>query len=97
MKTIDLKKRKHSLAELLRLARSQSVLIRSTSGEDFLLEQADEFDREAAALGRSDKFMSFLDSRLKETGDIPLAEVLKKRGMRLRRNHGRQGRTRDVT
>jgi hypothetical protein len=53
MRTVDLTKEKHSLKELLTLAKSETLLIRSPSGEDFLLEQADEFDREVAALGSS--------------------------------------------
>jgi hypothetical protein len=80
MKTIDLSKEKHSVAELLALAKSDTVLIHSPSGDDFLLEQADEFDREVAALGRSDKFMSFLEQRSKETGDLPIGKVREKRG-----------------
>ena len=80
MKTIDLSKGKHSVAELLALAKSDTVLIHSSSGDDFLLEQADEFDREVAALGRSDKFMSFLEQRSKETGDLPIGKVREKRG-----------------
>ncbi len=80
MKTIDLSKEKHSVAELLALAKSDTVLIHSSSGDDFLLEQADEFDREVAALGRSDKFMSFLEQRSKETGDLPIGKVREKRG-----------------
>ena len=63
------------------LAKSETLLIRSPSGEDFLLEQADEFDREVAALGSSDKFMSFLDARSKEEEDIPLSEARSKRGL----------------
>jgi hypothetical protein len=81
MKTVDLREGHHSLSEVLTLAKSEAVLIHSASGEDFLLEQADEFDREVAALGASEKFMSFLDARAKETGDIPLEEVRKTRGM----------------
>ncbi len=63
--------------------KSETLLIRSPSGEDFLLEQADEFDREVAALGSSDKFMSFLDARSKEKEekDIPLSEARSKRGL----------------
>lgn len=80
MKTIDLSKGKHSVAELLALAKSGTVLIHSPSGDDFLLEQADEFDREVAALGRSDKFMSFLKQRSEETGDLPIGKVREKRG-----------------
>ncbi len=80
MKTIDLSRGKHSVAELLALAKSDTVLIHSSSGDDFLLEQADEFDREVAALGRSGKFMSFLEQRSKETGDLPIGKVREKRG-----------------
>jgi hypothetical protein len=81
MKTVDLREGDHSLSEVLTLVKSEAVLIHSASGEDFLLEQADEFDREVASLGRSEKFMSFLDARAKETGDIPLETVRKKRGL----------------
>jgi hypothetical protein len=44
-------------------------------------EQADEFDREVATLGTSEKFMSFLESRSKETGGIPLSKIREKRGL----------------
>jgi len=87
MKTIDLRKGRHSLKEVLVLAKSEAVLIHSPSGEDFLLENADEFDREVAALGGSEKFMSFLKTRSTEKGDIPLSTVSEKRGM-YRRLHG---------
>jgi hypothetical protein len=81
MKTVDLREGQHSLSEVLSLAKSESVLIHSASGEDFLLEQADEFDREVATLGASEKFMSFLEARAKETGDIPIEEVRRTRGI----------------
>lgn len=79
MRTIDLSKGKHSLSEVLALAKSGAILIHLPSGEDFLLEKADEFDKEVAALGGSDRFMSFLDARSKETGDIPISEIRGKR------------------
>lgn len=75
MKTVDLSKGRHSLSEVIALAKSEAVLIRSISGEDFILEQADDFDREAAALGSSAKFSSFLEARSKEAGDIPIEAV----------------------
>ena len=81
MKRIDLTREQHSLSEVLTLAKSEAVLIHAASGEDFLLEHADQLDREAAALGGSERFMSFLDTRSKEAGDIPLAKVREKRGM----------------
>ena len=78
---MDLSKEQHSLSEVLTLARSETVLIHSDSGEDFLPEHADEFDREVAALGSSDRFLSFLEGRSKQEGDIPLDELRKTRGM----------------
>jgi hypothetical protein len=81
MKRIDLTKEQHSLTDVLTLAKSEAVLIHSPSGEDFVLESADEFDREVAALGASEKFASFLEARSQETGDISLEEVRRKRGM----------------
>ncbi len=81
MKTVDLSKGMHSLAEVLTLAKSEAVLIHSVSGEDFVLEQADDFDREVAALGSSAKFLSFLEARSEETGDVSLEGLRRKRGL----------------
>ncbi len=81
MKTIDLRKGKHSLNEILTLAKSGAVLIRSAFGENFLLEPADEFDLEVAALGGSKKFTSFLDARSKEAEDMPISQVREKHGL----------------
>ena len=81
MKTIDLTREKRTLSELLALAKHDAVLIHLASGEDFLLEQADDFDKEVAALGASEKLMSFLQDRARERDEIPFAEVKKKRGV----------------
>jgi hypothetical protein len=81
MKVIDLKSEKHSIDDLISLAKSEAVLIHSLDGHDFILEEADEFDREVASLGTNDKFMSFLEERSKEENDIPLKEVTKRRGI----------------
>ena len=81
MITIDLSKQQPSLADVLAIAKSEPVVIHSGPGEDYLLEPADDFDREAAALGSSDSFMSFLAARSKEVGDIPIEEARRKRSM----------------
>jgi hypothetical protein len=78
LKTIDLGKGRHSLSEVLKLAKNQTVLLHSSSGEDFVIEHADEFDQEVAALGRSAKFTAFLEERSKETGDLAIREVCRK-------------------
>jgi hypothetical protein len=75
MKTIDLTQEHPSIDELLRLAVRHPVLIRNQNGQEFLLETADAFDREVAALSRSEGFMSFLAGRSKEPGETSLEEI----------------------
>ena len=80
MKTIDLTLEERTLAEVLALAKHERVLIRSATGDDFLVEPADAFDREVALLGRSERFMSFLQDRSNEAGGTPLADLRKQDG-----------------
>jgi hypothetical protein len=75
MKTLDLRHQTMTVEELLQLASSDSVLIRTSEGQEFFLESADEFDREVAMLGQSEKFMQFLAERAKERGTIPLERL----------------------
>ena len=75
MKRIDLTTEQHTLVELLELAESDDILIHSSAGEDYILERAHEFEREVAALGSSDKFISFLQARSDESDDLTLKQV----------------------
>ncbi len=52
MRRIDLTSEQHTLEELLALAESDDLLIHSSSGSDYVLERADEFEREVASLER---------------------------------------------
>lgn len=81
MKIVDLSRGEHSLSEVLDLARSEAVLIRSASGEAYFLEPADDIDLEVAEWGSSEKLSAFLQARSSETGDIPFSEIRKKRGL----------------
>lgn len=81
MKTIDLKQQKPSIDEILAMAKSEPVLIQGIDGGRYVLEEADEFEREVALLGKSQKFMRFLEERSKETGRKSIAQVAKKVGM----------------
>ncbi|MDI6794230.1 MAG: hypothetical protein QME81_15435 [bacterium] len=78
MKTIDLKDRKVSFDNLLTLAISDSLLILAKNGHEYILEEADEFEKEVMMLGQSERFMSFLEGRRKEKGTISLEEIERK-------------------
>ena len=75
MRTIDLRQEALSIDELLEMAAGETVLLRSKSGDEFILEAADAFDREVAELGRSQKFMAFLKEGLQEPGRIPIEDI----------------------
>jgi hypothetical protein len=75
MKTLDLRDESMTVEELLRIANFESVLIRTSAGQEYLLECADDFDREVAMLGQSEKFMQFLAERSKEEGTIPIERL----------------------
>jgi len=50
MKTVNLSKESPSVDELLAMARDKSVLVISNDGTTYLLEEADDFDREVRSL-----------------------------------------------
>ena len=66
MKTINLDKKAPSVDELLAIARREVVLLVSQDGTSFVLEEADDFEREVTQLGNSGKFMKFLKERTHE-------------------------------
>jgi len=78
MKTIDLTRQKINIKDLLRLANSDSLLIVSEDGHQYVLEEADAFDKEVAMLGESEKFINFLEVRSKEQATISIDELEKK-------------------
>ncbi|MCX7048663.1 MAG: hypothetical protein NTX50_24645 [Candidatus Sumerlaeota bacterium] len=81
MRTIDLSEETRTIAELLDWANQEPVLIHSKQGKDYVLEEADDFDQEAAMLGNSEKFMSFLHERTQTGKEIPAADVAQRLGI----------------
>ena len=81
MITIDLSQGKHSINELLSLAKSETITIYSEDGKHYILEEADDFEKEIEKLGNSKKFMEFLDERSKEKESIPSSSIEKKLGI----------------
>jgi hypothetical protein len=74
MTTIELNKESPSVNELLAIARREAVLLVSPDGSRFVLEEADDFDREVAELGNSGQFTNFLAERSREKGVISIED-----------------------
>ena len=75
MKVIDLSATKASIEDILSMAKSDTVMVSGIDGIKFIVEEADEFEREAAFLAKSEKFMEFLRERSEERGGKPLSEI----------------------
>jgi hypothetical protein len=81
MTTVDLRQNEITIKELLHLADKEAVVIVAENGREFVLEEADEFDKEIAALSNSEKFINFLKERAKEPATLSLDEVEKELGL----------------
>jgi hypothetical protein len=74
MKTVDLTRKRLALDQLLQLAAKESLRILTADGRAFVLEQADDFEKEVALLGKSKKFRSFLKERSREAATTSLED-----------------------
>ncbi len=81
MTTVDLRQNEITVEELLHLADKDVVVIVAEYGREFVLEEADEFDKEIAALSSSETFINFLKERAKEPATLSLDEVEKELGL----------------
>jgi len=75
MKTIDLQNEPLSADQLLALASSERLLKILKGGKQFLLQETDDFEAEAAELGTSEEFHRFLQGRFRERETISLEQM----------------------
>jgi hypothetical protein len=80
VKTLDLARKPITLEELLKLAAGDSVRIVTADGHAFVLEDADEFEKEVQLLGKSKRFRRFLKERSKEAATTSLEDYRRSLG-----------------
>ncbi len=74
MKTLKLAGKRITVDKLLELAAAGSVRILAPDGRAFVLEPADDFEKEVKLLGNSKKFRRFLNQRSKEPATTSLED-----------------------
>jgi len=77
LKTIDLTKQSPDLSEVIQMARHEPILLLTQDGKQYYLSEADDFEREVAALRSSKAFQAFLDKRSASRSTISLDEIEK--------------------
>jgi hypothetical protein len=77
MRTINLESESVELSQVLTIARTESVLLLTNDGDEFLLSRADDFDSEVESLRNSPSFQTFLDKRMNWKTTFPIEEIEK--------------------
>ena len=81
MKTIKVSQRSKTLNALLKQARRENLILRSADGQEFILAEIDDFDREIKLTRRNRAFMKLLDARARPTKTVSLAEAKRRLGV----------------
>ena len=81
MKTIDVPKTAQALNKLLRQAREENLILRSAAGEEFVVAEVSDFDREIELTRENRALMKFLDSRARQRKRTPLSDVKRRLGL----------------
>ena len=68
MKTIELSDGFPRLEELLALANLENIILRLSDGQEFLVAEINDFDREIELTRQNEELMAFLDERSEEAG-----------------------------
>jgi hypothetical protein len=77
MKSIKLTKTRPTVADLIKSAKRESVMLETATGEKFLLTSADDFATEVELLRKHHKLLAFLDARGEEPATIALNDARK--------------------
>jgi len=75
MKTIKVSRRARGINELLKKARKENVILRSPEGEEFILAEIDDFNREIELTRHNQALMKLLDSRRMQRETVSLDQA----------------------
>ena len=81
MKTINVSARARSINALLKKARKEGLILRSADGNEFILAEIDDFNREIELTRRNKELMKLLDARGKQTKTFKAADVKRQLGL----------------
>jgi hypothetical protein len=77
MKTVNIATKAKIINWLLKEAQKGALILRSPKGREFILAEADDFNREIELTRQNKALMKFLDSRGKQTETIKASEMKK--------------------
>lgn len=75
MRTIELSHAPAQLRDVLTLASEENIIVRTPDGQEFVIAELDDFDKEIELIRQHEELMTFLKERSKEEGVYSLEEV----------------------
>ena len=81
MKTVNISTKAKTINSLLKKAQKGALILGSPEGQEFILAEVDDFDREIELTRQNKALMKFLDSRGKQTATIKASEMKKQLGL----------------
>ena len=81
MKTIKVSKQAKTVNALLKKARPEGVILRAPDGNEFILAEIDDFNREIELTRQNKRLMKLLDNRVKQKASVSLEEAKKRLGI----------------
>ena len=81
MKTVNISTKAKTINSLLKRARRGALILRSPEGQEFVLAEIDDFNREIELTRENKSLMKFLDARGKQTETVKASEMKKQLGL----------------
>jgi hypothetical protein len=81
MKTVTVSKRSKGINALLKQARRQNLILRSSEGHEFILAELDDFDREIELTRQNKQLTEMLARRAKQTKTVSVKEAKARLGL----------------
>ena len=81
MKTVNIPTQAKTVTSLLKKARRGGLILRSPEGQEFILAEIHDFNREIDLTRQNKALMKFLDARGKQTKTVKAVDVKKQLGL----------------
>jgi len=81
MKTVNIPTQATTVTTLLKKAQRGGLILRSPEGQEFILAEIDDFNREIELTRHNKSLMKLLDARGKQTKTVKAADVKKQLGL----------------
>ena len=81
MRTVNISTKAKTINSLLKKAQRGGLILRSPEGQEFILAEINDFNREIELTRQNKALMKLLDSRGKQTKTVKTAELKKQLGL----------------